>query len=109
MVAAKQAQAYFGVLNWSQLRSAQYANAQHAQRRYKWLHSCPHCSGTSGVHAMKILHFCTLARSDPPPVVKGSCFHFCAHTATLGFSTRDPLAPASEAHAANANRPALSP
>ena len=50
---------------------------------------------------MKILHVCTLARSDPPPVVKGSCSHFCAHTATLGFSTRDPLAPASEAHAAN--------
>ena len=23
----------YGVLNWSQLRSAQYANAQHAQRR----------------------------------------------------------------------------
>jgi len=50
---------------------------------------------------MKILHVCTLARSDPPPVVKDSCSHFCAHTATLGFSTRDPLAPASEGHAAN--------
>eukprot|EP00964_Phaeocystis_antarctica_P126959 scaffold90636_cov74-Phaeocystis_antarctica.AAC.1 len=50
---------------------------------------------------MKILHFCTLARSDPPRLVKGSCSHFCAHTATLGFSTRAPLAPASEAHAAN--------
>ena len=29
---------------------------------------------------MKILHVCTLARSDPPPVVKGSCSHFCAPT-----------------------------
>ena len=35
---------------------------------------------TSEVHAMKILRFCTLARSDPPPVVKGSSFSFlCPH------------------------------
>ena len=29
---------------------------------------------------MKILRFCTLARSEPPPVVKGFCSHFCAPT-----------------------------
>ena len=62
----------------------------------------------SGVHAMKILYFCNLPRSDPPPVDKGHCSHescLCLHRHPRSLHThlhiRDPLVPASEAHAAN--------
>eukprot|EP00964_Phaeocystis_antarctica_P031110 scaffold17603_cov54-Phaeocystis_antarctica.AAC.1 len=53
---------------------------------------------------MKLLYVCTLARSDPPPVDRRQRFllsFLCPHTTTLGVSTRDPLALASEAYAAN--------
>ena len=100
MGAAKQAQAHFGVLGVRsdpptirQLTTRATALEMAAQLpALQWYVWSPRNEDSALLHP---------GAQRPTARRQRFLFSFCAHTATLGFSTRDPLAPTSEAHAAN--------